>query len=90
VPWPLAAERGVVNAHFEVDDDYGLPFADASFDAVLSPAMVSHLAEPMRAFAEMRRWASAGRCVGGVRGRHWHVRRLAAVQRWSALWPMRY
>jgi SAM-dependent methyltransferase len=51
----LAAHRGVVNARFEVSDVYALPFADASFDVVFSHALVSHLAEPMRAFAEMWR-----------------------------------
>lgn len=34
---------------------YALPYADATFDAVFSHALVTHLADPMRAFVESRR-----------------------------------
>jgi ubiquinone/menaquinone biosynthesis C-methylase UbiE len=56
----FAAARGASNARFEVGDAYALPFPDASFDVVFSHALVSHLAEPERAFAEMRRVLKPG------------------------------
>jgi SAM-dependent methyltransferase len=51
----LAAERGVENVQFELANIYGLPFPDASFDAVFAHTVVEHLAQPERAFAEVRR-----------------------------------
>lgn len=51
----LASERGVDNVRFEQGDAYALPFPAASFDAVFSHALISHLRDPMRALAEMRR-----------------------------------
>lgn len=51
----LATARGVANIRFEPADVYALPYPDATFDAAFSHALVSHLAEPMRAFVESRR-----------------------------------
>jgi SAM-dependent methyltransferase len=51
----LAATRGITTVRFETGDVYALPFPDATFDAVFSHALVSHLGEPGRAFAESRR-----------------------------------
>ena len=51
----LAAARGIANVRFEPADVYALPYPDATFDAVFSHALVTHLADPMRAFAESRR-----------------------------------
>jgi ubiquinone/menaquinone biosynthesis C-methylase UbiE len=51
----LAAAQGVANIRFEPADVYALPYPAATFDAVFSHALISHLAEPMRAFAECRR-----------------------------------
>ena len=51
----LAAVRGLTNLRFEQADVYALPFPDAAFDAVFSHALLSHLREPVRAFAESRR-----------------------------------
>jgi SAM-dependent methyltransferase len=51
----LAADRGIANVRFEPADVYALPFPDATFDAVFSHALVTHLADPMRCFAESRR-----------------------------------
>ena len=51
----LATERGIANVRFEPADVYALPYPDATFDAVFSHALVTHLANPMRAFAESRR-----------------------------------
>ena len=51
----LADARGITNIRFEPADVYALPYPDATFDAVFSHALVTHLAEPMRALAENRR-----------------------------------
>jgi SAM-dependent methyltransferase len=51
----LATSRAITNVRFESADVYVLPYPDASFDAVFSHALVSHLADPVRAFAESRR-----------------------------------
>ena len=51
----LAVTRGIANVRFEPADVYALPYPDATFDAVFSHALVTHLGEPMRAFAESRR-----------------------------------
>lgn len=51
----LAAARGITNVRFEPADVYALSYPDATFDAVFSHALVTHLADPMRAFAESRR-----------------------------------
>src|SRR4051794_34055097 len=51
----LATARGVVNVRFEPADVYALPSPAATFDAVFSHALVTHLSEPVRALAESRR-----------------------------------
>jgi ubiquinone/menaquinone biosynthesis C-methylase UbiE len=51
----LAATRGLGNVQFDQGDVYTLPYPDASFDALFSHALLSHLREPGRALAEMRR-----------------------------------
>jgi SAM-dependent methyltransferase len=51
----LPAARGIANARFEPADVYALPYPDGAFDAVFSHALVTHLADPQRAFAESRR-----------------------------------
>jgi SAM-dependent methyltransferase len=56
----LAAARTVVNVRFEQGDVYRLPYADATFDAVFSHALISHLGDPARALAEMRRVLKSG------------------------------
>jgi ubiquinone/menaquinone biosynthesis C-methylase UbiE len=50
-----AGARGITNVRFEPADVYALPYPDAAFDAVFSHALVTHLGEPLRAFAESRR-----------------------------------
>ncbi len=62
----LAAERGVVNARFEIGDAYQLPFPDGSFDALFAHAVLMHLRDPVRALAEMRRVLRPGG-IAGVR-----------------------
>lgn len=51
----LAAEQGIANVHFETGSVYELPFADASFDAAFSNALLDHLSDPVAALREMRR-----------------------------------
>ena len=51
----LAVARAIANVRFEPADVYALPYPDATFDAVFSHALITHLADPMRAFAESRR-----------------------------------
>lgn len=60
----LAVERGRLNARFEVGDAYQLSFPDRSFDAVFMHTVLSHLREPVRALAEMRRVLRPGGIVG--------------------------
>jgi SAM-dependent methyltransferase len=57
---PLAApfrERGfeIVETHFPAVDWHNLPFADASFDVVVSDQVLEHIADPFRCAAESRR-----------------------------------
>jgi ubiquinone/menaquinone biosynthesis C-methylase UbiE len=49
-----AVAQAVDNVRFEQGDVYALPFADGSFDALFSHALISHLGEPAPAVAEMR------------------------------------
>jgi SAM-dependent methyltransferase len=56
----LAQGRGVSNVRFEEANVYELPFPDASFDVVFSNSLTSHLREPARALAEMRRVLKPG------------------------------
>jgi ubiquinone/menaquinone biosynthesis C-methylase UbiE len=55
-----AAAQGMDNVRFEQGDVYALPFTDGSFDALFSHALISHLGEPARALAEMRRVLKPG------------------------------
>jgi SAM-dependent methyltransferase len=56
----LAGARGIGNIRFEQADVYDLPFPDARFDAVFSHALTSHLGDPARGLAEMRRVLKPG------------------------------
>jgi SAM-dependent methyltransferase len=51
----LAADRRTTNVRFEAGDFYALPFPDRSFDAAFANGVLMHLAEPVRALAELRR-----------------------------------
>ena len=59
-----ARKRDFNNVEFQHASVYSLPFADASFDAVLAHAMVYHLGEPMKALQEIRRVLKPGGLVG--------------------------
>jgi SAM-dependent methyltransferase len=59
-----AQAAGIANVEFRTASAYVLPFADASFDVVLSHALLEHLAEPQRAVAEFHRVLRPGGIVG--------------------------
>lgn len=56
----LAAERGVRNVAFAVADGMWLPFADRSFDLVLSHAVIEHVADAARYLRECHRVLARG------------------------------
>jgi SAM-dependent methyltransferase len=62
----LAASREVRNVRFEAASVYALPFPDRSFDAAFANGVMMHLAEPVRALAELRRVLRHGG-IAGVR-----------------------
>ncbi|MCY3569087.1 MAG: methyltransferase domain-containing protein, partial [Chloroflexi bacterium] len=55
-----AREERVHNTEFVVGDVYALDFAEAAFDVVYANQLLQHLAEPVRAIAEMRRVLKSG------------------------------
>ncbi len=60
------AQRGLSNVQFRTASAYELPFADASFDAVFSHALIEHLREPLRAMREFFRVLRPGGVMGVV------------------------
>lgn len=60
------AQRGLTNARFRTASAYELPFADASFDALFSHALIEHLGEPLRAMREFFRVLRPGGVMGVV------------------------
>ena len=59
-----AVAAGIANAVFRQGSAYELPFADATFDAVFSHALIEHLREPERAMAEFMRVLKPGGVLG--------------------------
>ncbi len=55
-----ARNRGTGNVKFQHASVYALPFADATFDAVLGHAILYHLGEPMKALQEIQRVLKPG------------------------------
>ncbi|MDP6454714.1 MAG: methyltransferase domain-containing protein [SAR202 cluster bacterium] len=62
----FAAERGVENVEFQQADILNLPFADNSFDVVLTSAVLEHLNDPESAVKELHRVVKKGGLVGVV------------------------
>lgn len=59
----LAAERGLTNLSFSVEDVHALSFADDSFDVVHAHQVLQHVGDPVQALREMRRVAVPGGIV---------------------------
>ncbi len=59
----LAAERGLANLTFEVDDAYALAADDGSFDVVHAHQVLQHLTRPVDALREFRRVLAPGGVV---------------------------
>lgn len=59
----LAAERGLQNIDFAVEDVHALSFADDSFDIVHTHQVLQHVADPVQALGEMRRVTKPGGIV---------------------------
>lgn len=59
-----AQRGGIGNVEFHHASVYALPFADATFDAVLAHAFLYHLAEPMKALRELWRVLKPGGLIG--------------------------
>ncbi|MGO1798491.1 MAG: class I SAM-dependent methyltransferase [Microbacterium gubbeenense] len=59
----LAAERGLQNIDFAVEDVHALSFADDSFDIVHTHQVLQHVADPVQALREMRRVTKPGGIV---------------------------
>jgi len=58
------AVREKLPVEFRKGSVYKLPFADASFDAVFSHALLTHLSAPLDALREMRRVLRPGGVIG--------------------------
>ena len=71
----LAADRGIQNVDFAVEDVHALSFADDTFDVVHAHQVLQHVADPVRALREMRRVAKPGGVVAArdadYAGFHW-------------------
>ena len=64
----LARERGIANVAFEAASIYQLPYADGSFDAAFTCAVLQHLAAPLAALKEIRRVLKPEGVIGIVDG----------------------
>jgi SAM-dependent methyltransferase len=63
-----ADDSALTNVSFAVGDTYALDFDDASFDVVHAHQMLQHLADPVRALAEMGRVCRPGGIVAARDG----------------------
>lgn len=59
----LAAERGVTNIDFSVQDVHALDLADGAYDVVHAHQVLQHVADPVQALREMARVARPGGLV---------------------------
>ncbi|MFS0852867.1 class I SAM-dependent methyltransferase [Microbacterium sp. 179-I 3D4 NHS] len=59
----LAADRGVANITFSVEDVHDLSFDDGAFDVVHAHQVLQHVSDPVQALREMRRVTAPGGVV---------------------------
>lgn len=91
----LQQEKGLTNMRWVVDDVTSLPFADDSFDIVLTRYSFHHFLDPKAVLAEMRRVCKTAGAVMVVdvalptekRGAYDHVEKLRDPSHTSALTP---
>ncbi|GAA2007205.1 methyltransferase domain-containing protein [Microbacterium ulmi] len=85
----LAAERGIPNLTFAVDDAYALDAPDGAFDVVHAHQVLQHLARPVDALREFRRVLAPGGVVAvrdvDYEGVIWHPR-VPALDEWLGLY----
>lgn len=60
----IAAERGVLNAHFDVASIYELPYQPGSFDAAFISGVLGNVSRPEDALFEVQRVLKPGGVVG--------------------------
>lgn len=85
----LAADRGIENLDFSVEDVHALSFRDDSFDVVHAHQVLQHVGDPVQALREMRRVAVPGGIVAArdadYAGFLWFPV-LPELDRWLALY----
>ncbi|WP_223626809.1 class I SAM-dependent methyltransferase [Microbacterium sp. EST19A] len=85
----LAADRGLTNLDFSVEDVHALSFADDSFDVVHAHQVLQHVGDPVQALREMRRVTVPGGIVAArdadYAGFLWFPV-LPELDRWLALY----
>ncbi|GAB3701581.1 methyltransferase domain-containing protein [Nocardiopsis oceani] len=84
-----AAAEGVDNVDFHVGDVLGLDLPDNTFDVVHAHQVLQHVADPVRALAEMGRVAKPGgvvaACDSDYSAMHWYPR-LPELDTWMDLY----
>jgi len=81
--------RGATTVDFAVADVHAMPFPDASFDVVHAHQVLQHVADPVRALAEMRRVTRPGGVVAArdsdYAGFTWYPN-LPELDEWMSLY----
>lgn len=84
-----AAEEGVTNVEFRVENIFDLPFEDESFDHVFICFVLEHLKEPVQALTNLHRVLIKGGTITLIEGDHgscfFHPETKAGVKAWNSL-----